>query len=224
MVDHTEVFQIVTFRKLILSFPIYVVHQNVFIGTDAFEYAGTFHGIGGLLFIIVVLRPLSGGERPGGGQLYSVAVPFGFIKHIEQPVLEDDIAVDTRLSILRKEQRLRLAFQAGKLLIGISVINDIGAIAMFHRPVYHVFAGFRIEDGLRRPHPFEVFLAGIFLLDVDDAGSPMNQVGRLEQDHRTVRVPPLGGGHVGKDHVKRPAVLVSQNMRISYSAGRADFL
>lgn len=64
--------------------------------------------------------------------------------------------------VFRKKQWLRFSFYIGKIFVGISIINDIGTIAMLHGPVNHVLSCFPIINSLWSPHTFQILLIGIF--------------------------------------------------------------
>ena len=61
-----EILQIGAFRKLILAFHIYIVHQDVLVRTYQREDAGTFYSFFRLLLIIFRFCPLSGSQGGGG--------------------------------------------------------------------------------------------------------------------------------------------------------------
>ena len=61
MVNHFEMFQIGTFGKLVFTFRIYIIHQNILIGTNQRENTRTFYRILRLLFIVIRFCPLAGG-------------------------------------------------------------------------------------------------------------------------------------------------------------------
>ena len=93
---------------------------------------------------------------------------------------------------------------------------------MEHGPVDHVLAGFAVEDGLWRPHTAQVALSLVALLDVDDGVCPVHQVSGLQQDHGAVGRPAVARHHVGDDHVERPSVFSTQDVRVTHTAGRTD--
>lgn len=68
-----EILQIGAFRKLILAFHIYIVHQDVLVRTYQREDAGTFYSFFRLLLIIFRFFPLSGGQ--GGGGCFLIPLP-----------------------------------------------------------------------------------------------------------------------------------------------------
>lgn len=68
-----EILQIGAFRKLILAFHIYIVHQDVLVRTYQREDAGTFYSFFRLLLIIFRFCPLSGSQ--GGGGCFLIPLP-----------------------------------------------------------------------------------------------------------------------------------------------------
>ena len=57
--DYAEVLQIGGFAELIAAFHIHVVHEDVFVRADEFEYTRAFDGVVGLLFVVVALGPFA---------------------------------------------------------------------------------------------------------------------------------------------------------------------
>ena len=95
MVNHFEVFQVGTFRKLVFAFHIHIIHQDVLIRANQRKDARTFYCVRRLLFIVIRFRPLSGGQRGSSSLLYAISIPFRFIEQVIKPVFIDDIAVNT---------------------------------------------------------------------------------------------------------------------------------
>ena len=139
-------------------------------------------------------------------------------------VLIHNVAVDARLAVGGDEQRTRLARKSGERVVGICVIDDVRSVAVFHRPVYHVFVSLVIIDGLRCPHTLQIVLSFVGLLYVNDGVRPVDEVFRLEQNHGAVGVPSVGRHHVGGHHVERMTVLAAQDVRVAHSACGADDL
>ena len=166
MVNHLEMLQVGGFRKLVSPFHIHIVHQNVFVLSNQLERAGTFHGFLGLLLIVRLFFPFSGSQRTGRGYLDAVAMAFGLIEEMIYSVFEYDIPVDARVFVFRNEKRFRFSFQVREIVIGIRIIDDIRTTGILHGEINHVFSCLLVENGLRRPHPFQLFLSRITLLDI----------------------------------------------------------
>ena len=221
-VYHFKVFQIGRFGKLVFTFHIDIIHQDVFILTYQFESSRTFHRFRGLLLVVGLFLPLTGSKRTSGRYLDPVSMPFGFIKQMEDSVFKDDIAIDARFLILGSKKRFRLSFQIGEILVGIGIINHVRAVTVFHRPINHIFSGFRVKDSLRCPHPFQFLLSGITLLHIDDGRSPIHQIGGFQQHHGTVGVPAVVRNHISHHHIESLSILATQNVRVTHATGRAD--
>ena len=127
-----EILQIGAFRKLILAFHIYIVHQDVLVRTYQREDAGTFYSFFRLLLIIFRFCPLSGSQGGGGCLFNSIAVSFRFIEQVVKSVFINDVSVNTGFAILRKEQSFGFSLYIGEIFVGVCVINNVRAIAMLH--------------------------------------------------------------------------------------------
>ena len=127
-----EILQIGAFRKLILAFHIYIVHQDVLVRTYQREDAGTFYSFFRLLLIIFRFCPLSGSQGGGGCFLDAIAVSFRFIEQVVKSVFVNDVSVNTGLAILREEQSFGFSFYIGEIFVGVCVINNVRAVAMLH--------------------------------------------------------------------------------------------
>ena len=117
MVNHFKVVQIRTFRKLILAFHIYIVHQDILVRTYQRENAGAFYRLLRLLLVIFRFFPLSGGQRSSRSFLDTVAVSFRFIEQMVKSVFVDDVSVNAGLFILRNKQGLRFPSISVKSLL-----------------------------------------------------------------------------------------------------------
>ena len=157
-VYHLKILQVSGFRKLIASFHIDVVHQDILILPYQFENARTLYGFLSLLLVIGFFRPCPGGQGTGGGHLYAVSMPFRLIEKVENTILIDNVSIDARFPVLRQKQWLGLSLQIRKLRIGISIIYDIGSIAMQHGPIHHVLSRLRVVDSLRSPYTLQILL------------------------------------------------------------------
>ena len=157
-VYHLKILQVSGFRKLIASFHIDVVHQDILILPYQFESARTLYGFLSLLLVIGLFRPCPGGQGTGGGHLYAVSMPFRLIEKVENTILIDNVSIDARFPVLRQKQWLGLSLQIRKLRIGISIIYDIGSIAMQHGPIHHVLSRLRVVDSLRSPYTLQILL------------------------------------------------------------------
>ena len=131
-VYHFKVFQIGRFGKLVFTFHIDIIHQDVFILTYQFESSRTFHRFRGLLLVVGLFLPLTGSKRTSGRYLDPVSVPFSFIKQMKDSVFKDDIAVNARFLVLGDKKRFRLSFQIGKIPVGIGIINHVRAAIVLH--------------------------------------------------------------------------------------------
>ena len=139
-------------------------------------------------------------------------------------IAQHDVAVDAREAVLGYEQRLRLALQICERVIGIGVIYHVGAVAVLHRPVDHIFTGLGIIDRLRSPYALEFLLPLVAFLHVDDRMRPVHKIGRAHQHHCAVGVPTVVRDHVGSHHVERAPVFAAQDMRITHAARGAYLL
>jgi len=174
------------------------------------------------LLQIVILLYIAGGQRVRYGLFDPVAVAFCFKEEVELPVFFNDIGIDAGSIAGAYEELLRRSFQCGEVLIGIGVTDHVGSTGVFHGPVDHVFLFLFIVDRLGSPDPFQVFLPGVGLLDVDDGVRPVDQVVGSHQYHCPVGVPAIGRDHVCGDHVKCPAAGASQYVGVPDAACRAD--
>ena len=221
-VYHFKVFQIGRFGKLVFTFHIDIIHQDVFILTYQFESSRTFHRFRGLLLVVGFFLPLSRSQWTGSCYPDAVSMSFGFIKQVVDSIFIYDITVYARFLVFRDEKRFRFTFQVGKFFIGISIINHICPITIFHWPINQVFSGFRIEDSLRSPYPFQFFLAGITFLHIDDRMVPVHQVCRFQQHHGTIGVPSIVRNHIGNHHIECLSIFATQDMRVAHATGRTD--
>ena len=144
------------------------------------------------------------------------------IEQVENTVFIDNIPVNTWFLILRNEEWLRFTNQICKVVIGIRIVDDIGSTGILHRPVHHIFSGFRVENRLRCPNTFQLFLSFIAFLHVDDGMRPVYKVIGLQQHHRTVWIPTIVRYHICHHHIKGMTILTSQNMRVAHTTGRTD--
>ena len=174
------------------------------------------------MLVFQILFPLAGGQGVRGSYPDTVAVSFCLVEQVVDAIFVDNVSVDTRFLVGRNEQRLGFAFKVGEVGIGIGVIDNVGAVTVFHGPVDHVLSRFGVINGLRGPHTFQFLLAGIALLHVDDRVRPVYQVGRLQQHHGAVGIPSVVRYHVRHYHVERLSVFTTQDVRVAYAAGRAD--
>ena len=87
MVYYFKVFEVDTFRKLVFTFHIYIVHQDIFVRPYQRENTRTFYGFFGLLFIIIRFLPLSGSQRRSGRLFDSISIAFRFIEQMVKSVL-----------------------------------------------------------------------------------------------------------------------------------------
>ena len=89
------------------------------VGVAVYEakYRRPFHSLGGLLLVVVVLGPLARGERLCGGQFEAVAMSLGFVKHVVQTILKNDVAIDAGASRFGEKQCLGFPLQVGKVLV-----------------------------------------------------------------------------------------------------------
>lgn len=71
-VYHLKILQVSGFRKLIASFHIDVVHQDILILPYQFESARTLYGFLSLLLVIGLFRPCPGGQ----GTVVATFMPF----------------------------------------------------------------------------------------------------------------------------------------------------
>ena len=221
-VYHLEVLQVGGLGELVAAFHIDVVHQDVLVLPYQLEGSRAFDGIGGLLLVVGFFGPLSGGQRTGGGHFNAVAVALGLVEQVEHAILIHNVAIDARLAVLGQEEDFGFAFQVGEVVVGIGIVDDVRAACILHGPVNHVFSGFGVEDGLRRPYALQRLLAFVLLLHVDDGVGPVDQIVGLEHHHGAVGVPAVGRHHVGQNHVERFAVLAAQDVGIAHAARRTD--
>ncbi len=119
-VYHLKTLQVSGFRKLIASFYIDVVHQDILILPYQLESTRTLYGFLGLLLVIGLFRPFSGSQGTGGGHLYTISMSFRLIEKVENTILIDNVSIDARFPILRQKQWLGLSLQICKLCIGIT--------------------------------------------------------------------------------------------------------
>lgn len=189
VVDNLEILEVFGFAEFIAALHVHVVHEYVLVGVFQLEDTRAFHGILGLLLVVAAFGPFAGGERFGGGFLYAVAVSFGFVEKMEKSVFVHNVTVDARLSVFGQEKRFRFGFEVGEILVGISVVDYVGSVAVLHRPVHHVLVGLGIVDGLGRPYSLEILMAFVAVLDVDDGRFPVDKIGRFHEHHGAVGIP-----------------------------------
>ncbi|MNI33962.1 hypothetical protein D3C81_1524840 [compost metagenome] len=101
---------------------------------------------------------------------------FSFVEKVEQAILCNNIAIDTGFTIFWKKQHFRFGFKICKLLISISIVDDIRTISVLHGPVYHVFTDRRVIYSLWCPYSLQRFLAFEALLDINCLMRPMHKV------------------------------------------------
>ena len=138
------------------------------------------------------------------------------------PVFVYDVAVDTALLVFGDEEGLRLSDEVGEVVVGVYIIYNVGAVAVLHREVDHIFAGVLVVDGLWRPYALEVVMSFVALLYVDHGRLPVDEVGRFEQCQAAVGVPSLVAGHVGHYHIELLAVFAAEDMGVAHASRFAD--
>ena len=115
------------------------------------------------------------------------------VRHIEEMKLAlcvADVAVNgsnIRVRIFKKE--FRSGLYAIEVVVGIDVIELVGAVLVAHREVDHQSSGLLVVDGFGSPGATDVCQFGRHLVDIDNGVGPMNEVTRLHQHQSTIVSP-----------------------------------
>ena len=95
IINHLKVLQIGRFGKLILTFHIHIIHQDVFVLSYQLEGSGSFYGIFSLLLVVILFFPLTGSQRLGRSDFNAIAMTFGLIEHVIYTILIYNITIYT---------------------------------------------------------------------------------------------------------------------------------
>ena len=206
-----------------MSVHVAVIHEHPAVLVNQLEYAGTFHGFGGLLQGFFTLA------EPGGGlgsvcrgerlclYLTDSAITFVLVEGVVQLIhrIVDDIHINGGLATIKEVDGV--AFQVGKVLVRVveeDLVVSYGPVVGQERVVNEraslgsvpVVVGV-VPEGFGGPNAGHVgeILAFVAVREVYRAVFPVDQVLRLHEHHAAVARPTFGALHVGIYHVE-PAI------------------
>ena len=166
-----------------------VVHKHPFLLADALPYGRSFACRRLRIAPIGQVLPAAVDAFRSGLLDAGRAV----VRHIEEMILAlsiADVAVNgcnLRIRIFKK--KFRSGLYAIEVVVGIDVIELVGAVLVAHREVNHQSSCLLIVDGFGSPGATDVCQFGRHLVDVDNGVGPMNEVTRLHQHQTTVVSP-----------------------------------
>ena len=174
--DRVETVEVVACLVLVAARGVEVVHQYVTLFAVELEYARPLDGCLARIGVQIdeILLPRAA-QRRGGGLLYAVlhfaalvVLGVALVEEMPRAVLADDVVVDG--AVFGAEEHLRLGLEAAEVVVGVGVVCHKAAHTLaVEGEVDHVFAGFGVEDRLRRPYPVcvaEVLGIGLGKVDV----------------------------------------------------------